>query len=254
MSKKRVSCIFSSDMISIVVPALNEERLLPACLESLKKQKCRVEYEIIVVDNGSTDNTVQVAQGYGVRVISCPQKGVVFARQAGAEAARGDTVIQVDADTIYPDSWLEKIAAGFTERKKAIAIAGRYVYDHPARWAQLETFYRRSLNHLGLLIMGFPVAVSGANFAFKKEAFEKAGGYDARSLYPDQWGIARRLHKHGRIYYVHDIYVQTSTRRIAKPWYVIFYEIIRNICHVLGHFIKHCAGGFMKSGSEPRKK
>jgi peptidoglycan-N-acetylglucosamine deacetylase len=236
-------------MISIVVPALNEEKMLPACLESLKKQNSKVEYEIVVVDNGSTDNTVQVAKNNGVRVISCPQKGVAFARQAGAEAAKGEIIIQVDADTIYPDTWLAKIAVKFTNRKKAVAIAGRYVYDVPTGWSPMETFYRSSLNRLGLLLLGFPVAVSGANFAFRKEAFLKAGGYDAKSLYPDQWGIARRLHKYGRIYYVHDIIVKTSTRRIAKPWYVILYEIMRNCGHVLVHFLKHCTGIFKKSGS-----
>jgi peptidoglycan-N-acetylglucosamine deacetylase len=244
---KAESCILCSDMISIVVPALNEEKLIPLCLESLKKQKCNVEYEIIVVDNGSTDKTIQVAKDNGVRVVSCPKRGVAFARQAGAEAAQGEIIIQVDADTIYPAGWLEKIAASFTKHDKTVAIAGRYVYTNPSWWAPWETFYRRSLNQLGLMILRFPAAVSGANFAFKKEAFMKTGGYDVKSLYPDQWGIARQLHKYGRIYYVHDIIAITSKRRIAKPWYVIFYEIGRNICHVMVHLIKHCAGMFKKS-------
>jgi hypothetical protein len=91
-----------------------------------------------------------------------------------------------------------------------------------------------------------PVSISGANFAFKQDAFKKAGGYDPRSYQPDQWGIARRLSRFGRIYYDDKCVVVTSARRVAKPLYVIGYEIIRNVVRLCGHFFRHCLGEFNK--------
>lgn len=234
-------------MISIVIPALNEELFLPKCIASIKNQNWKGEYEIIVVDNGSADQTAKVAAEQGARVVYCAKRGVAYARQAGAEAARGEVIVQVDADTLYPADWLAKINDDFSQDQKTIGLAGRYVYINPAKWAPLETFYRKFLNKAGIIVFGFPAAVSGANFAFKKAAFVKSTGYDPKSLYPDQWGITHTLSKYGKIRYDHNLVVETSARRIAKPGYVIVYEIIRNCCHVFWHFVRHCAGAFRKS-------
>ncbi len=226
-------------MISVVIPALNEEQLLPDCLKSLKKQKSRSGFEIIVVDNASTDRTSEVARSQGAEVVLCERRGVAFARQAGAEAARGDIVIQVDADTVYPEGWLSRIEDYFATHADAAAVAGRYVYSNPAWWAGIEKAFRRSLNAAGGLLLRWPPSVSGANFAFRKEAFSKAGGYNPASLYPDQWGIAHRLARFGRVGYDHGSVVITSSRRVVKPIHVIAYEIVRNSLHVLGHFVKY---------------
>lgn len=79
-------------MISVVIPALNEEKLIPDCLRSLGNQDYKGEYEIIVADNGSTDNTANIAQNFGARVISAnEEKSVFYARRVGADAA-GNTV------------------------------------------------------------------------------------------------------------------------------------------------------------------
>jgi glycosyltransferase involved in cell wall biosynthesis len=231
-------------MISIVIPALNEEKLLPDCLKSLKQQNWKGDFEIIVVDNGSIDNTALVANAFNVLVVSCLKKGVAYARQAGVEAAKGEIIVQVDADTIYPSNWLARIDTDFSRQKDYVAIAGRYVYIEPAKWAPLEIIYRKYFNKLGILILGFPPAVSGANFAFRRQAFMKSGGYDPKSLYPDQWGIAHRLSKFGPINYDHRLVATTSSRRVEKPFYIIICEIVRNCCHVFTHFIRHCAGTF----------
>jgi peptidoglycan-N-acetylglucosamine deacetylase len=229
-------------MISIVVPALNEEKYLPRCLSSLKNQQWNGQYEVIVVDNGSTDRTSEVAAQLGARVIFCPLRGVAFARQAGADAACGEIVAQVDADTQYPPGWLKALDTYFGSHPASSALGGRYVYTSPAWWAPLERVYRRSLNAVGSLFLRWPPSISGANFAFRSSAFKKAGGYDPSSLYPDQWGIARRLSRFGGVHYDHGLVVTTSSRRVAKPFYVILYEIVRNCCHVTAHFARHCAG------------
>ena len=84
------------------------------------------------------------------------------------------------------------------------------------------------------------MAISGANFAFRRAAFIKSGGYDPKSLYPDQWGIARRLSRFGRIGYDHNLVVKTSARRVAKPLWIIVLEICRNCGHIALHFVSHC--------------
>jgi glycosyltransferase involved in cell wall biosynthesis len=229
-------------MISIVIPALNEEKYLPECLHSLKEQSCANEPEIIVVDNGSTDGTVEVAKAGGVRLISCERRGVAYARQAGAEAAKGEVIVQVDADTTYPPGWLERIEEYFVLHPKSAGVAGRYVYLKPAAWAPIEHSFRKYLNKTGMVVLRRPVAVSGANFAFRRSAFVQSGGYDPASLYPDQWGIARQISRFGRIDYDHQSIVKTSARRVAKPLYVIAFEIVRNCCHIAWHFVRHCSG------------
>ncbi|MBI4283474.1 MAG: glycosyltransferase [Chloroflexi bacterium] len=227
-------------MISVVIPALNEEKLLPPCLESLKNQDYKGGYEIIVVDNGSTDNTGKVAREFGARVIPCPQKGVVYARQAGAYSALGDIIVQAYADTVYSKGWLTRIAGYFSTHPRSVALAGAYRYqDPPPRWARLEYFLRSSVNLIGLLFLGRPVVISGANFAFRREAFLKINGYDAHSLYPDQWGISRCLSRLGKIAYVQGLSVSTSGRRVQKPTYRLLIEVMLNLTRIMRHFVKH---------------
>ncbi|MFH1382849.1 MAG: glycosyltransferase [Chloroflexota bacterium] len=226
-------------MISIVIPAFNEEELLPECLRSLKTQDYTGDYEIIVVDNASTDNTSKIASEHGTKVVFCATRGVVYARQAGASVASGEIIVQVDADTIYPPDWLIRIAAHFSTHSSA-ALAGTYIYSDPQpSWAKAEYFLRYLGNRIGLVLFRRPVCISGANFAFRQEAFRKANGYEPRSLYPDQWGISRRLSKAGKVAYDRDLTVSTCTRRIQNPLYIIILQIVRNIIKLSIHCLRH---------------
>lgn len=99
-------------VISVVIPAFNEEKLLPQCLESLKNQDYKDGYEIIIVDNGSTDNTGKVAREFGSRVILYPEKGVVYARQMGVYSALGAVVGTTIA--LKPIHLLPYLLAGLT--------------------------------------------------------------------------------------------------------------------------------------------
>jgi peptidoglycan/xylan/chitin deacetylase (PgdA/CDA1 family)/GT2 family glycosyltransferase len=226
-------------MISVVIPAFNEETFLRQCLESLKNQDYEGEHEIIVVDNASTDGTSKVASEFGVKVVFSSKRGVVYARQSGVLAASGDIIVQADADTIYPRDWLSKIAKHFSSHERSVALAGTYIYKDEPPWARFEYFGRYLINIIGQLLFGRPVYISGANFAFRREAFLKANGYDASSLYPDQWGISRRLSRVGKVSYDKTLLVSTSARRVQKPFRIVLLDIALNSARIFAHFIKH---------------
>ena len=105
---------------SVVVPAYNEAASLPAALDSLRRQDVGDDhFEIIVVDNGSDDDTPAIARSYGARVVVEPRRGVCDARQAGVDAARGEFVVSTDADTTHPRG----LAAA--DRRRPPVAAGR---------------------------------------------------------------------------------------------------------------------------------
>jgi peptidoglycan-N-acetylglucosamine deacetylase len=217
-------------MISIVIPALNEEKLLPGCLESLRNQDYCDEYEIIVADNGSNDKTADIAQSFGAKVIACPKKKSVFyARQVGADAARGDIMVQADADTVYPKDWLSRIASHFDLYPDIVALTGRYVYKDPRYWSKIEYLARYFVNRISCYLFGRPLVVSGATFAFRRRAFLEAGGYEGISYAPDQYGIADRLSKLGKIQYDHSLCILTSSRSIQKPLFIIMKDFLVHV-------------------------
>jgi peptidoglycan/xylan/chitin deacetylase (PgdA/CDA1 family)/GT2 family glycosyltransferase len=226
-------------MISVVIPALNEERFIGECLESLKNQDYTGEYEIIVADNGSTDTTVEIARSYGVKVVLCPgKKGVSYSRQAGADAAIGDIIAQADADTVYPCNWLSKIAGHFASHPDSAAFAGRFLYKDPPSWAWFEYALRDAVNRLSALLFSRPLLVSGATFAFRKRPFVGIGGYNVTSFSADQLDISSRLSKAGKIYYDRDFYVLTSSRSVKKPLLVCVMEAAVHIGRFLAHIVR----------------
>jgi len=205
-------------MISIVIPALNEEKYLPGCLKSLHNQDYTGSYEIIIADNGSTDDTVRIAHEFGVRVVpSHGKKSVFYARQIGADAAQGDIIAQADADTIYPKDWLSRIAHVFEKNPNAVAVTGRYIYTEPPWWAKVEYIFRTNLNLVTTFILGRPLIISGATFAFRREPFVALGCYHDIAYAPDQWGIASRLSKRGKVVFDKKLCVETSPRSVNKP-------------------------------------
>jgi peptidoglycan/xylan/chitin deacetylase (PgdA/CDA1 family)/glycosyltransferase involved in cell wall biosynthesis len=226
-------------MISIVIPALNEEKLLPDCLKSMKGQSYQGDYEILVIDNGSTDSTADIARNFGVRVIYYDlEKNVFAARQFGAENAAGDIIIQADADTIYPPQWLQRIADQFAAHPKASSVAGRFFYSEKFRWAWLEFSVRNILNLLFSFFFKRPLFVSGATFAFRREAFMAAGGYKGLTYSADQYGISGRLKRFGKIIYDPKILVFTSPRTVRKPSLRLLGDVGVNAYHLVQYWVK----------------
>ena len=99
--------------VSFVVPAYNEEALIASCLHAILAETSRVRCgaEIIVVDNNSTDCTRRIVSAIpGVAIVDEPQRGLVQARRAGCLAASGQSIANIDADTMIPPGWLDTVS------------------------------------------------------------------------------------------------------------------------------------------------
>ncbi len=223
--------------ISIVLPARNEEKFIARTLASLKDQTYKGDYEIIVVDNDSTDKTAEIARSFDVRVISATkERNVFYARQTGADASKGDIIVQADGDTLYPRHWLEKIAKKFEEHPEAVALSGRFLYRDFFLWAFIELNVRNWLNKISAAFFGRPFLVCGATFAFRRAAFYAVGGYRNIAYSADQHGITTKFRKLGKVLYDSEICVLTSARSVQQPWFVLLMAVVANLARLMLDF------------------
>ncbi len=115
--------------VSIVIPVYNEAEHLKACLEAIAAQSI-APLEVIVVDNNSTDGTAEVAAGFSfATVIKEKKQGVVYARNRGFKAAKGEIIGRIDADTLLPDDWVKKIQQIFTDKSISAVSGSAHYYD-----------------------------------------------------------------------------------------------------------------------------
>ena len=201
-------------MISVVVPAFNEESLLPQCLDSLSKQAYR-DFEIIVVAGGN-DRTTAIAQSFGTIVISQDQKGIAQARQKGFSVARGEIIASTDADAILPTDWLQNIHELFDRHPEAIAAAGHFqLYDGPAFvrfWIKISLILMPVILTIAPWLWNF----GGANFAVKTAAFNKSGGFDLNRAFGEDIDLCRRLRKYGKVIFAPSLVASVSGRAFSK--------------------------------------
>lgn len=199
---------------SIVIPCYNEARFIAQTLESLQHQSYAGSYEIIIVDNNCTDNTVTIAKSYGVRTVSESRSGVCFARQAGTEAANGEIVISTDADTIYPEAWLQTIDRSFEKYKKCVAITGPCAYRDGPWWGkQYPKLLFGTVSVVSKLI-GHPFYVSATNIAFKKSAWTKY--HTNLTQGGDELALLHDLKRQGKVVFNNANPAYTSGRRLTK--------------------------------------
>ena len=170
--------------VTIVVPAFNEEAYLAATLDSIRAAAddlrtrsdadVKVDVEVIVVDNNSTDETAAVARHQGARVVAEPVQGIARARNTGAHHAAGDVLVFIDADVAVPPTLLHAIHE--TMRDPACIGGGVDVEYRPRR--RSVRLYLRAWRVLGRLTG----MVQGATQFCRKSAFDQIDGYDEESL------------------------------------------------------------------------
>ncbi len=165
--------------LSVIVPAWNAAKTLPLCLEALERQTAaRARFEVIVVDDGSSDGTAEIARRFSVRCCSQKNQGPAAARNKGVSLAQGSLIFFTDADCVPDPTWLEKMAAPFA-RPEVAAVKGTYRTEQTslvARFAQLEFEERfRMLARRDSIDM-----VDTYSAGFRKDIFQQLGGFDTR--------------------------------------------------------------------------
>jgi glycosyltransferase involved in cell wall biosynthesis len=205
-----------SDMLlSVVIPAFNEELYLQETLSRLRDavSLCPCRVEIIVVDNASVDRTAEVAQSFGARVARESVHNIARVRNAGARAARGDVLAFVDADTSVPPHFLERIAEVMAD---ANCMGGSADIVHAPASRLLRT-YLKAWRWLGIRL---GMAQGAAQFC-RKSAFTLVSGYDESQFMGEDVDFYWRLQRlctriGGYLKFLDDLKVVQSPRRFDR--------------------------------------
>ncbi|QQG48802.1 MAG: glycosyltransferase family 2 protein [archaeon] len=194
----------SSSRVSVIVPAYNEEKSIEPAIKSLLEQDY-ANYEVILVDDGSTDGTVAVARGLEgpiLRVLSTPNRGKAEALNTGIAASNGDIVVTVDADTRLNKGALTSLAARFEADSKIGAVAGNVKVDRPSgllqRLQEVEYTTGIGLTRKGQSMLSTVMIVPGPIAAFRRAAVAEAGGFSSDTFAEDfdmTLGILKKRHR-----------------------------------------------------------
>jgi cellulose synthase/poly-beta-1,6-N-acetylglucosamine synthase-like glycosyltransferase len=196
-------------MISFIVPAHNEEFFLPKTLGAIHATARGLElsYEVVVVDDASTDRTSAVAQEMGARVLNVNHRQIAATRNSGARAARGELLFFVDADTTVTP---QAVSSALKRLETGVVGGGALTYFEDA----VPMYARLLLAWFGFFLR--IASLSGGAFLFcAKRAFDAVGGFDERLYGAEDAAFSAALKKEGRFVVLRER-VPTSGRRVRS--------------------------------------
>lgn len=203
--------------ISVIIPTYNEAKQIEACLRPFARQTLpRQEFEIIVVDGGSTDGTTVLAEPLADRVVRQSSEGVGGARNDGVAVARAPIIATTDADCRVPEAWLETILEDFLD-PDVVAVCGPDGPFDGGLKARVIFFFVRSIIRLAALAGLY--GTGSTNTAVRRDAFLAIGGYRSLS-HSDDIDLGIRIASRGRILYDPRLFVRLSVRRLEKEGYM----------------------------------
>ena len=220
-------------MISIIIPAKNEERLISLLLESLKKQDCASEIEVVVADAHSTDKTREIIYSYKdfFKKVLVVDGGMPWTgRNLGAKASTGDLLVFIDADLVLPTSdFISKIQDDFKIRNLAIAT----VYLKPISHKLIDHILVNSYNII-LFLAQFIRPLGAMCIISTRSAFDKSGGYPEDVVMSEDHDFvlnAKKYGKYGIIHVVADISVRRFEKEgrfglVSKYIYATYYRVV----------------------------
>ena len=202
--------------LSFVVPAHNEERELPQTLQAIRAaaEASAHTYEVIVVDDASSDATAEIARRSGARLVSVNRRQIAAVRNAGARVARGDVLFFVDADTRIAPAHVREALACLT--RGCAGGSARVAVD-----ARVPIWARIFLRVFCTLYFAARLGV-GAFIFTRRESFEQVGGFDEQYFAGEEVYLTLALKKLGRFNIVREPIVTSARKlRMHSPWFVL---------------------------------
>ncbi len=195
--------------VSVIIPTLNEESCIAVTLENVIKQK---PYEVIVADSHSKDNTVKIARKYKAKIVYAKAGSASFGRNAGANIAKGDILVFLDADTIPLSNTIQVIKKDFSDKNTVGWTC--LSYTDSSHWTD-KLLYKIS-NIMVQFSMYTKPHAPGMIIAVRKKVFHKIGGFNEKLSVMEDHQIAMRASNYGKFRFSRKTYVVTSARRLRE--------------------------------------
>ena len=226
-------------MISIIIPTLNEEKVLEKTLLALRESK-NISYEIIVSDGKSTDNTIEVARKYADKVLiydGITRQNIAMGRNLGASVANGDYLVFLDADVFVsqPESFFKQALTCFEEDDKLVALIPKLrVFPELATLADKIIFNIVNFNFF-LINNIFHKGGAGGEFQMiKTDVFKKIGGYNENLSVAEDQELFWRLSGQGYTKLIWSLEVLHTSRRAHKiGWPRLLWSWFINLTYVM---------------------
>ena len=203
-------------MISIIIPSLNEGKYLDRTLLAIKGQKYDGEVEIIVSDSRSEDNTQEVARRHRATVVLSDRLGPAVGRNRGAQAAKGDILVFLDADTIPSENLLARISKTLEKRD----VVGGTCKFLPYKGGLVDWLIYAFSNAAARIMINFGIPQDpGYCFFYRREVFRKLGGLREDLVLNETHDLAIRSKTYGNFVYT-NVPVFTSIRRFREAGYL----------------------------------
>ena len=224
-------------MISIVIPAYNEEQRIATCLQSLCKQNTEQPFEVIVVNNASTDRTKEVASAFAdqleLRIIDEPKKGRGAARSRGWSAAQGTIIYSTDADATLPPTWIERFYCKLEDDATIVGVcSGARIHDSGVLCNTLFNCTHPIFMRFWRVVAGFHL-LPGFSFALRKDAYDRSGGFDPSNNGQEDVDLSRKIGTIGPVFYAPKTPIVFSGRRFHRGILKGIWEYIRMFYHII---------------------
>ena len=176
----------SKNSVSFIIPVLNGERFIGECIDSIIAQMFNND-ELIVVDNGSIDRTLDIVRGYGrATILQFPKTTIAYRRNRGAEVAAGNVLAFIDSDCVLCQGWRENVDEVLTDEN--IHVTGSTCdIPHPSHWIERAWYSRRPKKVTPAKY------INSGNLVVRREAFNAVGGFDENLVTDEDYDIGQRF-------------------------------------------------------------